>query len=169
MEVNTWSYCVWVGVFAAPLFLAVALTGDTPPPDFAGTWQMDAAQSHVEDGRVVTLTIQDVADGIRMVRVVHERNGRDVSSQFTCPIGGSQCEFDEGSHKAKVSLWYEGSALILLKTDGPKEDATTEWKMQLSPDVKTLSLDMTHIDPSTKEETIVFNRSAPGSTQGPTK
>jgi hypothetical protein len=146
---------------AAPLLLSFLLRADSAtPPDFGGTWQMDRASSKVDDGRNVSLAIQEVSSKFKVVRVVHERDGKEITSQFVCPADGSSCEFDEGGYKAKVSLWYDGPALIVLKTDGPKADSVMQWKIQLDPASNKLTVALSHIEPSGKDETIVFDRAA---------
>jgi len=121
---------------------------------------MDAGQSHVDDGRVVSLTIQDVGGKLKLVRIVHQRDGKEVTSQFTCPADGSNCEFDEGDHKAKVTMWYDGPTLMILKSDGPKEDAVVQWKLEVKPGTNKLTLGLTYLDPGNKTETMVFNKAS---------
>jgi len=144
----------------APLLFPLLVSGDAGNPNFTGNWQMDTAKSQVEDGRLVTLTIQNVSDKIKMVRVVREKDGKEVTSQFVCGTGGTECEYDEGGQKAKVSLWYNGPALVVLKTNGSKEDTSDEWTMKLSSDTHTLTVALEHIDPTSKEETLVFSKHA---------
>ena len=88
------------------------------------------------------------------------------SVRFTCPVDGTQCKLDENGHQAKVSLWYDGSALVVLKTDGPKEDETTERKLELSPDGKTLTVHFTNLAGNDKPETLVFTKEAASSAPG---
>ncbi|MFL6352912.1 MAG: hypothetical protein ACJ74Z_13825 [Bryobacteraceae bacterium] len=144
--------------FAAPLVLPLLMTGDSGNPNFTGAWQMNSAKSQVVDGRLVTLTIENVSNKLKLVRVVRDKDGKEVTSQFVCGTGGTECEYDEGGHKAKVSVWYNGPALVVLKTDGLKEDASDEWTMKLSPDTHTLTVALEHIDPTSKEETLVFSK-----------
>jgi hypothetical protein len=147
-------------VLAVPLVFPLLASADSKTPNFSGAWQMDPAKSQVGDGRLVTMTIENISDKIKMVRVVREKDGKEVTSQFVCGTGGTECEYDEGGHKAKVSLWYNGPALVVLKTDGPKEDTSDEWTMKLSSDTHTLTVGLEHIDPSSKEETLVFSKEA---------
>jgi hypothetical protein len=149
-----------LAAFAIPLLFSLVLSADPARPNFSGAWQMDSAKSQIDDGRVVTLTIESVSDKIKLVRVVREKDGKEVTSKFICGTGGGDCEFDEGDRKAKVSLWYDGNALIVLKTDGPKEDAVAQWKLELAPNADTLTIDLTHIDPESKAETIIFSKKA---------
>ncbi|MGH9581731.1 MAG: hypothetical protein ACRD4O_02205, partial [Bryobacteraceae bacterium] len=61
---------------------------------------------------------------------------------------------------AKVSLWYDGSALVILKTDGPSDDSVTQWRLALSANGKTLSVDLTHIVPQKSPEKLVFDKTS---------
>lgn len=149
-----------LALLAAPLLCPLQSLGDDQPPDFSGTWQLDSSKSPGVDLDSVTLTIQDSSGKFDFTRVVHERGGREITSHFTCAVGGSTCAYDEGDHKAKVSLWYQGAALVVLKTDGPKEDSVSQWKLELSPDKNTLKVEFSHIEPEVKSENLVFNKKA---------
>jgi hypothetical protein len=140
------------------MFSTAVMPADSGNSDFAGSWQMDAQKSQVEDGRVVTLTIENVSNKIKLVRVIRDKEGKEARSQFVCAAGGAECDFDEAGNKAKVSVWYNGPALVMLKTAGPKEDASDEWTMKLSPDKRTLTVALEHIDPAAKDETLVFSK-----------
>jgi hypothetical protein len=141
---------------AAPLLMPRAFAGNTP--NFSGTWQLDASKSPSAEGRTITYTIQSASGKINFTRVVREKDGKEVTSQFTCDTMGTQCDFDEGGHKAHVSLWYNGAALMIMKTDGPNDDAVTQWKLELAPGGASLKVDLEHIDPTDKPESLVFDK-----------
>jgi hypothetical protein len=142
---------------AGPLFGSLLLAQQQP--DLSGHWQLNAAKSQTNaSNQSVTLTIQEDSPKIQFKRVVQEAGGQSVVSQFTCQIGGQQCDFDQGGHKAKVSLWYDGPALVILKTDGPKDDSVTQWRLALSPDGKSMSVTLTHIVPNENPEKLVFEK-----------
>ena len=144
---------VALAVLAASLVSSFALGADSAPPDCSGTWELNST-----DGQAITYTIQDSSGQINFTRVVHEHDGKTTTSQFSCKAGGGECDFDEGGHKAKVSLWYNGATLVILRTDGPKEDAVTEWHLTLGPDGKTLNVDLEHIDPAGKTDKMAFSK-----------
>jgi len=87
-----------------------------------------------------------------------DHDGKSATARFTCSVGANSCDFDENGHKAKVSLWYNGPELVILKTDGEKHDNTVEWHMRLSDDGKTLNINREIIAPSDEKETLVFNK-----------
>lgn len=148
------SRLAWI---AGPLFGSLLLAQQQP--DLSGNWQLNAAKSQTNaQNQNVTIAIQEDSPKIQFKRVVQEAGGRSVVSQFTCQIGGQQCDFDEGGHKAKVSLWYDGAALVILKTDGPKDDSVTQWRLALSPDGKSMSVTLTHIVPNENAEKLVFDK-----------
>ncbi len=144
-------------VIVFPL-VARLLAGYTAQPNFSGTWELDPAKSQDANGQAITLTIQCSPGKIDFQRQVHEADGKDSTSKFVCATEGAECDFDENGHKAKVSLWYNGPALMILKTNGPKEDSTTQWKLELSPDGHTLNVHYEHLEPTDKAQDLVFTK-----------
>ena len=144
-------------LLAAPL-LAPSRLCAAAPPNFSGTWELDPAKSPDANGATITLTIEDGSGKITLQRSVHSKDGKEITSHFTCSPGGAECEYNDNGHKAKVSLWYNGPSLMILKTDGPKEDSTTQWKFELGPDGKILNVHCEHVEPAAKEEDNVFTK-----------
>jgi hypothetical protein len=127
-------------------------------PGMTGVWQMNADKSQVLDGRTVTLVIETVASQLKLRSTVRDRAGHEVTTEFTCGVDGKDCEFDEGGHRSKVSMWYNGPALLVCKTNGPVGDVVNEWKLELAPNGKALTLTITHVEPSASEEVVAFTK-----------
>ena len=109
-------------------------------------------------GEAIQLAIQDDSGKIQVIKTMRLADGKDVTSKFDCEANGSNCVYEDGDHKAQVSLWYNGPALVVLKTDGPDDDKVSQSELVLSPDQGTLEIDVTHIAPESKAETMVFTK-----------
>jgi hypothetical protein len=139
--------------------LAAAATLSAAGTDFSGHWQIDQAKSKPGPERTTTVDIQEQGDTVKFVRQYQDHDGKAATARFTCAVGSNSCDFDENGHKAKVSLWYNGPELVILKTDGDKHDDTVEWHMKLGDDGKTLNISREVINPSDEKETLVFTKS----------
>jgi hypothetical protein len=156
-----------LAVTVAALFtISPAVFAAAGPPDFSGSWRLDPAKSQETNGAVVTLSIQNDDGKMKYERTARERDGRQMVARFDCAVGSTQCDFDENGHKAKVSLWYDGSALMILKTNGPRDDETTERRLELSSDGQTLKVLFTNFAGNNKPEKLVFTKEAVNSASG---
>jgi hypothetical protein len=142
---------------ATSMVLAAALLA-AQPGIFDGTWQMDTAKSHVTDGRVVELTIVTVSDGIKMTIKSHKGDGPETISEFTSKLNGKAADFEEGTHKSKITVWYNGPTLNASKENGPPGDVTSAWKFELGPDKGTMTMTINHYEPAADDETLVFTK-----------
>jgi hypothetical protein len=145
-------------LWALPLFsLSLLLFADADKPKLAGTWELDAGKSQAEHPPgAIELIVQESAGKIKLTRTTHTPDGKDLVATFNCEPGGPDCAFDEAGHKSKVSVWYQGSSLVILKTDGPTDDEVAQWTLKT--DKGTLQIEVSHITPAGKAETMVFNR-----------
>jgi len=136
------------------LFASAVLAGT-----FDGTWQMDAAKSKVNDGRMVTLTIAPVeGGGIKMTMKTQKKDGQEVTSEFTSKLNGKAADFSEGDHKSQITVWYNGPTLNASKEGGPAADVTSMWKFELAPDKSTMTMTINHYEPAADDETLVFTK-----------
>ena len=145
----------FIAVTATLMFAGVALAQTAP---VTGTWQMDAAKSHVADGRNVTLTVEMATTKVTVSSITQNKAGSELNVAFTCTVDGKECEFAEGSHKSKVSMWFLGDALNICKTGGPAGDVVNQWKLQPSADGTVLTLTVNHLEPTAADETLVFHK-----------
>jgi hypothetical protein len=139
------------------LAFAAVLSADSPGAPFTGTWEMNASKSQLSDPRSTTLVIQPAQDKIKITATT-KKGDSVVTTEFTCPTNGKECEFDEGGHKSKLSLYFNGPNLEIFKTDGPETDSASQWNMQAAPDGKSLTIVVSHILPAGKDETLVFDK-----------
>jgi hypothetical protein len=124
---------------------------------FAGSWVLNAAKSE-GDSKLTELTIHLSPDGqVKFDSVLHKGDA-DVKAEFECTTNGKDCEWDQSGHKSKVSMWFNGPALVVMKSDGPAEDSASQWKLEAAADGKTLTLTLSHILPDGKDETLVFDK-----------
>ncbi len=139
--------------------LATALLAQQPEQHaFDGTWQMDPAQSKVNDGRVVTVTIVTSDKGVKMTWKTHKADGSDTAAEFVSKLDGKPCEFAEGSHKSQLTVWYNGPTLNASKEGGPAEDVSAMWKFELGGSKNTMTLTINHYQPAAADETLVFTK-----------
>ena len=124
---------------------------------FDGTWQMNAAQSKVNDGRVVNVTIATGDKGIKVSFKTHKSDGSDTTAEFVSKLDGKPCEFAEGDHKSQLTAWYNGPTLNASKEGGPAEDQSAMWKFELSAK-DTMTLTINHYAPAAADEVLVFNK-----------
>jgi hypothetical protein len=144
------------GASALSLFFAALLCAQQK--SYEGSWQMDAAKSHVSDGRVVSITVTSVANGIKMTMKTVKKDGQEVISEFTSKLDGKPCEFAEGTHKSQLTVWFNGPALNATKEGGPAGDVTSAWKFEAGPDKQTMTMTINHYDPAGDDETLVFTK-----------
>ena len=140
------------------LFLSALLYAQQK--SYEGSWQMDVAKSHVTDGRVVTLTVTSVANGIKMTMKTVKKDGQEVISEFTSKLNGKPCDFAEGTHMSQLTAWYNGPELNATKEGGPAGDVTSAWKFEIAPDKQTMTMTISHYDPAGADETLVFVKKA---------
>jgi hypothetical protein len=141
------------------IVFAAATTLSAAGIDFTGHWQIDQSKSKPGPEHTLSVEIEQQGSNVTFVRQYQDHDGKSATARFKCAVGSSSCEFDENGHKAKVSLWYNGPELVILKTDGEKHDSTVEWHMKLGEDGKTLNIDREMIEPSDGKESLVFNKS----------
>jgi hypothetical protein len=151
--------CAAFSLAGLALVFPMVLAADSQGAPFTGTWEMNASKSQLSDARSTTLSIQEVGDKIKVASST-KKGESVITTEFTCAPNGKECEFDEGGHKSKVSLYFNGPVLVVFKTDGPEADSASQCNMQISADGKSLTATVSHILPAGKDETLVFDKKA---------
>jgi hypothetical protein len=121
----------YFGLIAAGILVFFVVTATrADAPDFSGHWQVDPTKSHFDSEKTLSLDIQWQGEQITFVRT-YQANGKQTTARFTCTANGKECAFNDNGHKAKISIWYNGPVLVVLKTHGEKHDSTVEWQLKL--------------------------------------
>jgi hypothetical protein len=140
--------------FSAFAALALPLVGQDRP-DLSGTWQFDGSKSELHAVRVAGATWV-INEGDDSIQIVESEDGAAKKVELKCTTDGKECKVI--GDKAKASFWFNGAMLVEMETKG---DRVTRYRMKLSDDGKTLTVDTTSIVPqSTQDDVLVFRKQA---------
>jgi hypothetical protein len=90
------------------------------------------------------------------IQISESEDGANQKVELKCTTDGKECKI--GGEKAKASFWYNGPMLVEMETKG---DHVQRYRMKLSADGKTLTVDTTSIVPkSTEDDVLVFQKKA---------
>jgi hypothetical protein len=139
--------CLILALPALPMF-----GQEEAKQSLTGTWQFDAAKSDVKSKVAATWVIEETDNSIH---ITQPENGKSKKVEVQCTTDGKECSVN--GDKARASFWYSGAVLIEMETKG---DRVTRYRMTVSPDGKTLTVQLTHIVPQdNKIESLVFTKS----------
>lgn len=81
--------------------------------------------------------------------------GSDKIAEYSCRADGQECEIKTSGKKAKVSMWFNGPALVQLETQGSN---VVKRRFAVRPQGETMELEVIPIVPGGKTEVIEFKR-----------
>jgi hypothetical protein len=137
--------------FSLALFAFSAMAQDRPT--MTGTWQLDAAKSDLKTLKVTTATWV-IEEGDNTIHIAETEGAKSKKVDLQCTTDGKECQVT--GDKAKASFWYNGPMLVEMETKG---DRVTRYRLKVSDDGKTLTVEMTHIVPQIdKIDTMVFGK-----------
>jgi hypothetical protein len=138
------------------MFGALAASAGEDKPDLSGTWKLKQETSEAgQTNKNLVLVIEEKGDDIH-VKETRGSSSKDAISDFTCATLGKECAMQDGGDKAKVSVYYNGPVLVVLKTHGRKGDSVEKRRLSLSPAGDSLTVEVIHIEPAGKAEKLVF-------------
>jgi hypothetical protein len=144
-----------LAIFAAGFGLALlAYPGRAQEhPNLAGTWQFDASKSEQHNTRVAGATWV-IEEGDNTIHITETENGNAKKLELKCSTDGKDCNI--AGEKAKASFWYNGPLLVEMETRG---DHVNRYRMKLSDDAKTMTVEMNAIVPrDDKADVLVFQK-----------
>jgi hypothetical protein len=142
--------CSAVAVLALPL-------AAQDRPNLSGTWQFDSSKSELHTERIAGATwviTEDADTNAIQITVSGDEAGKKI--EMKCRTDGKECKVS--GDKATASFWYNGAMLVEMQTKG---DHVVRYRMKLSDDGKTLTVDTTSIVPqSPQDDVLVFRKQA---------
>jgi acetyl esterase/lipase len=144
--------------FLAVLALAAAYVATaTDRPALGGTWVLDPSQSDTGAAKIKaeTISISQQPEEVQLAQTVTTANGKEMVSRISCNTAGEACKVqDHGA--AEVSFWYNGGMLVMSEIRG--NDRMVRRRLKPSGDGHTLVMEVIHIAPAQKTETLTFTR-----------
>jgi hypothetical protein len=140
---------------SALVVLTFPLAGQDDRPNLSGTWQFDSSKSqlHTLTGASATWVINEDESSIQ---ITESEYGASKKIELKCTTDGKECKISGA--KAKASFWYNGPMLVEVESRG---EHVTRYRMKLSADGKTLTVDTTSIVPqSSQDDVLVFQKQA---------
>ena len=127
---------------SAMAWLVLPLAGQDRP-NLSGTWSAAGA----------TWVINEDDSSIQ---ITESESGASKKVELKCTTDGKDCKVS--GLKGSASFWYNGSILVEMESKG---DKVTRYRMKLSDDGKTLTVETTSIVPkSSQDDVLVFRKQA---------
>ena len=134
------------------LAAAPAMGQDQDRPSFSGNWQMDASKSDLQQSKISSASWV-IEEGDNSIHITQTDTSKGKKIELQCTTDGKECKFPGGRRDA---FWYNGAMLVDMET---KSDRVIRYRMKISDDGKTLTVEVTNIVPQTgKIDTMVFQK-----------
>jgi hypothetical protein len=138
--------------FVLVVLAAVAAGQEQERPSFSGTWQFDASKSELHSNKISSATWV-IEEGDNSIHISQTENGKPKKTELQCTTDGKECKFPGDR---RDSFWFNGPMLVDMET---KNDHVIQYRMKISDDGKTLTVEVTPIVPqSDKIDTLVFQK-----------
>jgi hypothetical protein len=134
--------------------LSLPLAGQDRP-NLSGTWQFDGSKSELHTVKVSGATWV-INEDDSTIQITESEDGASKKIQLKCTTDGKECKVT--GDKGTASFWYNGPMLVEMENKG---DHVMRYRMKLSEDGKTLTVDTTSIVPqSAQDDVLVFRKQA---------
>lgn len=141
-------------LFMAALTAAVA----ADHPAISGMWVLDPSHSDIGASKIKseTLSISQQPEAVRISETVAVVNGKETTSEISCNTAGETCKIKYHG-QAEVSFWYNGGMLVMSEMRHGS-DWIVKRRLKPSDDGHTLTIEVIHLAPVEKTETLMFTR-----------
>jgi hypothetical protein len=146
-------------VFLSIFALTAGMAADHPV--LGGTWVLDASHSDTAISKIKaeTLSITQQPESVQLAATVTTDNGKATTSQIACNTAGETCKVKDHG-EAQVSFWYNAGMLVMSEARHGN-DWIVKRRLKPSDDGHTLTMEIIHLAPEEKTETLTFTRSQP--------
>lgn len=110
--------------------------------------------SWVQNGGSDAWIIDSRADGLHVTQI----EGSGPVADFQCNTEGQSCDIKISGHKASVSMYYNGSALVQLETKG---DLVVKRRFSILPSGNSMKVEVTPMTGRVQTEQLEFERGDP--------
>jgi hypothetical protein len=133
--------------------LAATASGQQSKPNFSGRWQANGEKCQLHSGKAsaVTITIEQKAASIHVLKTMKTGDGKESITEFTCTTDGKDC----AAKGVKVSFWYDGASLVEMDIG---DDLVVKTSMTLDESGKTISANVTYISPQVEPDKLVLEK-----------
>jgi hypothetical protein len=140
--------------YSTLVVLTVPLAGQDRP-NLSGTWQFDSSKSQLH-GMTLAGATWVINEDESSIQITESEDAATKKIELKCTTDGKECKIS--GDKATASFWYNGPMLVEMESKG---DHVTRYRMKLSADGKTLTVDTTSIVPrSSQDDVLVFRKQA---------
>lgn len=110
--------------------------------------------SWVQNGGSGAWIIDSRADGLHVTQI----EGSGPVADFQCNTEGQSCDIKIAGHKASVSMYYNGPALVQLETKG---DLIVKRRFSVLPSGNSMKVEVTPMTGRVQTEELEFERGEP--------
>jgi hypothetical protein len=110
--------------------------------------------SWVQNGGSRAWVIDATPDGVHITQI----EGSNPVADFKCNVEGQNCDVKISGHKATVSMYYNGPALVQLETVG---DLIVKRRFSVLPSGNSMKVEVTPMTGHVQTEELEFERGQP--------
>lgn len=140
-------------MYAIAAFTALAALG---APNLKADTQSDRESlvgSWGQNGGAAGWTITDTPQGLH----IRQTEGAGVVADFDCTTDGQNCDVKVAGHKAKVSIYFNGPALVEIETKG---EQIVKRRFSTADAGQSMKVEVTQMSGRVQTEELQFQRRA---------
>ena len=137
-------------VLAGLASVASARAQTSLKPKFTGVWNLTLDKSELKSAKLAALTLNiDHPEKalIHVVETAKAEGGQEKRREYTCSTMGRECNIDQESQAATMSIYYDGPKLVMMERIGKESNTVIKRIYQLSEDASTLTVQWIQLVP----------------------